>query len=665
MKIKNRFLVVGLPVLIVSFLLLALVATNRAKRIIINDVTESNMNLLEAKDGAVGKALDEVSAQAMTLASAMSTVAKTAQTSDIENILKSVAGDNDIVCGAGLWLESNVRDGEQYFGPYAWKDGSDIVITYDYSNAEYDYFAQEYYTVSKSISEPFFTDPYYDETSGVTMSTCVAPVYSLGKYIGCVTVDIELTSIQEVINSINIAGGSITLISETGDIIAGAPIENVSAIVSASSRGNQTIKANGISTEIFWTSLSDVNWTLVIEIPTSVVQKDSSSLFAQLMVITLILLAIVGVILIILLNTVIKPLQRTDSELTSIIEEIENGHGDLTRRITISTKDETASVSNNINKFIETLQNIIGKINASSSAIASTSDVINSGIGVVNDSATNISAVAQELSASMEQVALTSNGLKESGEELLSVVSDFTGEIHTGENVVSQMKTRANNVKEVCNEKQTTISESLVARKEVLEAAINHAEKVSEITKLTDDILNIASQTNLLALNASIEAARAGEAGRGFAVVADEIRNLADNSRETASNIQVISNGVVAAVSELMENANGLMEFISTTVTDDYSKFREAGDSYYNDAEEIGQLFAAFTEKADKFKDSTVSMTEGVSSITETIDECSNGIGEVAQNITDLVGVVSDIKQGSDENDVNVKNLSEEVEKFD
>lgn len=167
----------------------------------------------------------------------------------------------------------------------------------------------------------------------------MAPVYSLGKYIGCVTVDIEFTSIQEVINSINIAGGNITLISETGDIIAGAPIENVSAIVSASSRGNQTIKANGISTEIFWASLSDVNWTLVIEIPTSVVQQDSSSLFAQLMVITLILLAIVGVILIILLNTVIKPLQRTDSELTSIIEEIENGHGDLTRRITISTKE--------------------------------------------------------------------------------------------------------------------------------------------------------------------------------------------------------------------------------------------------------------------------------------------------------------------------------------
>ena len=89
------------------------------------------------------------------------------------------------------------------------------------------------------------------------------------------------------------------------------------------------------------------------------------------------------------------------------------------------------------------------------------------------------------------------------------------------------------------------------AIRQKLSDAVAESHNVKQINELTGNILSVASQTNLLALNASIEAARAGEAGRGFAVVADEIRILADDSRNTANNIQTVSNLVISAVESL------------------------------------------------------------------------------------------------------------------
>ena len=92
---------------------------------------------------------------------------------------------NELVMGSGLWFEpyTYVAD-EEYMGPYVYKEGSGVTTTYDYTNAEYDYFSQEYYTMCVNAKEAQFTDPYYDPTSDVIMSTCACPIIVDGKYMG-------------------------------------------------------------------------------------------------------------------------------------------------------------------------------------------------------------------------------------------------------------------------------------------------------------------------------------------------------------------------------------------------------------------------------------------------------------------------------------------------
>lgn len=96
-----------------------------------------------------------------------------------------------------------------------------------------------------------------------------------------------------------------------------------------------------------------------------------------------------------------------------------------------------------------------------------------------------------------------------------------------------------------------------------LSKAIEDTKFVDEINKLLETILDITDQTNLLALNAAIEAARAGEAGKGFAVVAEEVRKLAEESSNTAGQIQKITETVVSSVKELANNSQQLLDFMN------------------------------------------------------------------------------------------------------
>ena len=129
-----------------------------------------------------------------------------------------------------------------------------------------------------------------------------------------------------------------------------------------------------------------------------------------------------------------------------------------------------------------------------------------------------------------------------------------------------------------------------------------------------------------------MEAARAGEAGRGFAVVASEISQLAAASQEAANNIQRINAVVTNSVTNLSDNANGLVSYINDSILPEFERFVESGVEYNDKASFIEGTMTDFKEKTDSLKQSMLEISSSINTISHAINEGVNGVVSAADS---------------------------------
>ena len=352
------------------------------------------------------------------------------------------------------------------------------------------------------------------------------------------------------------------------------------------------------------------------------------------------------------------------SELHGIIRGINNNEGDLTARIATKTSTELAFIVDGINNFIETLQGIIKEVKDGSNVLNTSADSMTDKIEKASDNITNTSAALEELPASMDTVSTTADQISGKLEEVKTATDEIRQEAANGATTADNIKKEADEIKNEALKKKENTGVKVEELSAVLEKSVKDSEKVSQINELTKVILDIASQTNLLALNASIEAARAGEAGKGFAVVAEEISALADNSRQTAGNIQTISNEVTEAVNTLSTNAMDVIEFINNDVLNDYDTFVETSDKYENTAVVMDDILDKFNRKADNLNIIMDKMADSVESITESVKESTQAINLSAANSSEIVGQIQGISEAMGENNKVTEQLSSSTKRF-
>lgn len=385
-----------------------------------------------------------------------------------------------------------------------------------------------------------------------------------------------------------------------------------------------------------------------------------------LTVIVIALLILTAVLILIIANRIIVvPIQKIAQVINGMIEAIHNNRGNLTERVPVQTKDEIATLARGVNEFLDILQGVIGGVISCGEEINRQQLNVNQVVEETNQRANDTSATMEELAASIEEVSATVGYVSENTREAENSVGDMVDKAVNGTKFAEEIRNRAEELRKLAQDSRASADGMIKGFDVTLNASIEDSRQIEQIGNLTADILGIASKTNLLALNASIEAARAGEAGKGFAVVADEIRQLADSSKETAGNIQQISESVVAAVMTLAENAGNLVKFINDRVMPDYEILERTGEQYLNDSITIDQMMSEMRGSMEDIGSMMRTVAESNENITNNVRESAQGVGGVVDNTAALAENMKNIIKALDQVSDVVSHLSEQTACFE
>lgn len=344
----------------------------------------------------------------------------------------------------------------------------------------------------------------------------------------------------------------------------------------------------------------------------------------QLTMVTLmIIITIVSILLAIVISYVLsRNISKPVGQMTDALEEIAQGNLSM-EPLNIKNRDEIGKMANSFNTMLEDLRGIVSS---------------------VSDSSMQVAANAQELSASSEQSLASSQMVAKSAEnqlhtsteqshfmntsidsmnELRTSIDQISGDneqmLHATNDVKVLIDQGATSIKNVVNQMET-IHETFKDTTAMMHTMEQHSNSIQNITSLITDI---ADQTNLLALNAAIEAARAGEHGKGFAVVAEEVRKLAEQSKNSATEI----GSMVEQIQQTSSDATKTIVAGGTKVDEGMEKTSESLHVFRNIESGIGEV---------------VYRVESVSAAVEEIQAMTGSVIESVQHVQQLATQTAD-----------------------
>ncbi|NPA12078.1 MAG: methyl-accepting chemotaxis protein [Epsilonproteobacteria bacterium] len=343
--------------------------------------------------------------------------------------------------------------------------------------------------------------------------------------------------------------------------------------------------------------------------------------------------AVILILVVAALIFIYKRITFTLQELNKNILDLVEGEGDLTKRIEIKRDDEIGIVAKNMNRLLEKLQGMINELKSLSSQNAE----------IANELAANSRQVEERIIEESNHIKSADTALEKVAQKVISAKS-FA--LDTKDDMIktsAELDTTQTQI-ESLTQKVIDISSS---ESELAQKVKSLSDEAQNVKSVLDVIKEIADQTNLLALNAAIEAARAGEHGRGFAVVADEVRNLAEKTQKSLSEIDATLNLIVKAIIEtsddINKNSNDIIHLSDETkktqdvINGSVSKIKNSVSKVENivdDFEEVDKLVKDVMKKMEYVLNISLENTRSVEEISaaiKSLDEAVNRLDMILQ----------------------------------
>lgn len=499
------------------------------------------------------------------------------------------------------------------------------------------------------------------------MSVTTKMVSNLGADIGYISADIKMSMVEEMLNGIDLAEGSIFgIVSPDGVEITTRGLSE-KAYFAGKTQYNNALSKN--ATDIGYDEINGDDYLFICEpigntgamlcgaIPQSAIIASANSIKILAVVVVIVSAACSVLLGIWVATSYAKAMKRTMAGLDKV------ARGDLTAKMKTKRKDEFGALVACANKTVTNMKGMVRQT-------AEAADNVGGSAAGVEDTSAKLLTATQNITTSITEIR---NGIVQQAEdsercliqseELSERINEVKADAIAIDELAKSAKAAVENGMDAIGVLETKGEETASITKRITVDMGALAEESHSIGKIIGVINDIAEQTNLLSLNASIEAARAGEAGRGFAVVADEIRRLAEQSVEAANEIAGIVNGIkeqTEGTAQTVAQAEEIVASQSVALKNAISLFKNIGEN----VEEMTERLENISNGVDRIGEAQTVTVDAISSISAVSEETSAASEEV-QNMVDLqLKAVEDLSEASTVLNDEARKLQEVLQAF-